>query len=87
MTAHRLPLSHLDVPPAWRRVVERGRVALYVTLWLLWPAAAWLALSGQWMLLSAGLLGAALMPAVLQVILLPAHLLARRSGRAEAVVS
>ena len=37
-----LPLSHLTTPLAWRHAVERGRLVLYASLWLLWPAALWL---------------------------------------------
>lgn len=87
MTTPRLPLSHLTVPPAWRRAVEKGRVVLYVSLWLLWPGALWLLLAGEWKLLGAGLLGAALMPLVLQLILLPVHVLSKRHGRAEALIA
>jgi hypothetical protein len=53
----------------------------------MWPAALWLLIEGQWKLLGAGLLGAALMPMVLQMILLPVHVLSRRHGRLEATVA
>ena len=62
-------------------------MVLYASLWLLWPAALWLLLIGEWKLLGAGLIGATLMPFVLQLVLLPAHVLSRRHGRAEAVGS
>ena len=87
MTSPRLPLSHLTVPPAWRLVVEKGRLVVHFSLWLMWPAALWLLVVGEWKLLVAGLLGATLMPFVLQLILLPAHILSRRHGRAEATGS
>lgn len=81
----RLPLSFLRVPPGWRRAAERGRVALYLSSWLTLPTAVWLAVADELKLLAAGILGAALMPLVLQMILLPGHLLARRHGRAYAL--
>ncbi len=87
MTTPKLPLAHLTVPPIWRHAVERGRMVLYVSLWLAWPAALWLLLIGEWKLLIAGLIGATLMPFVLQLVLLPAHVLSRRHGRAEALGS
>lgn len=81
----KLPLAFLRVPPRWKRAAERGRVALYLSSWLMLPAAAWLIGVGELKLLAAGVLGAALMPLVLQVILFPGHLLARRHGRAYAL--
>lgn len=80
MTA-KLPLSFVRVPAEWTRAAERGRVALYLSSWLVLPVAAWLAAADELKLLAAGLIGAALMPLVLQMILLPGHLLARRHGR------
>lgn len=81
----RLPLSFLRVPPGWRHAAERGRIALYLSSWLTLPTAVWLVAADELKLLAAGILGAALMPLVLQMILLPGHLLARRHGRAYAL--
>ena len=77
----RLPLFFLRVPARWKRAAERGRVALYLSSWLTVPTALWLVAADELKLLAAGILGAALMPLVLQMILLPGHLLARRHGR------
>lgn len=77
----KLPLSFLRVPPEWSRAAERGRVALYLSSWLTLPTAVWLVVADELKLLAAGVIGAALMPLVLQMILLPGHLLARRHGR------
>lgn len=85
MSASRLPLAFLRVPAAWRPAAERGRVALYLSSWLTLPTAVWLVAADELKLLAAGILGAALMPLVLQMILLPGHLLARRHGRAYAL--
>ncbi len=83
----KLPLSFLRVPPEWTRAAERGRVALYLSSWLVLPAAAWLVAADELKLLAAGLIGAALMPLVLQMILLPGHLVARRHGRLYALAA
>ena len=80
-----LPLSSLRVPLEWKRAAERGRIALYLSSWLTLPAAAWLVAADELKLLAAGIIGAALMPLVLQIILFPGHLLARRRGRAYAL--
>jgi len=85
MSVPSLPLAFLRVPPAWKRAAERGRVALYLSSWLTLPTAVWLVFTDELKLLAAGFLGAALMPLVLQMILLPGHLLARRHGRAYAL--
>lgn len=82
MSSPPLPMSSLRVPPEWRRAAERGRVALYLSSWLTLPTAVWLIAADELKLLAAGIIGAALMPLVLQLILLPGHLLARRHGRA-----
>jgi len=83
----RLPLAFLRVPEKYRHAAERGRLALYLSAWLVLPAAAWLVVSDELKLLAAGLIGAALMPLVLQMILLPGHLIARRHGRAYALAA
>jgi len=80
----RLPLAFLRVPAKFARAAEQGRVALYLSSWLVLPAAIWLAVSDELKLLAAGLIGAALMPLVLQMFLLPGHLLSRKHGRAYA---
>lgn len=77
----KLPLSFLRVPPGWKHAAERGRIALYLSSWLTLPTAVWLVAADELKLLAAGIVGAALMPLVLQMILLPGHLLARRHGR------
>lgn len=76
-----LPLSSLRVPSEWKRAAERGRVALYLSSWLTLPTAMWLVAVNELKLLAAGIIGAALMPLVLQIILFPGHLLTRRHGR------
>ncbi len=81
MSVPALPLSSLRVPPQWKHAAERGRVALYLSSWLTLPTAVWLVAADEMKLLGAGIIGAALMPLVLQVILFPAQLLARRHGR------
>lgn len=81
----KLPLSFLRVPTEWKHAAERGRIALYLSSWLILPAAVWLIAADELKLLAAGIIGAALMPLVLQLILLPGHLLARRHGRAYAL--
>ena len=83
MSVPALPLSNLRVPVGWRRAAERGRIALYLSAWLTVPTAVWLVASEELKLLAAGVIGAALMPLVLQIILLPAQLLSRRHGRAQ----
>ncbi len=85
MSIPSLPLSTLRVPSEWKHAAERGRVALYLSAWLTLPAAVWLVAEEELKLLAAGIIGAALMPLVLQMILLPGHLLARRPGRAFAL--
>ena len=85
MSIPALPLSSLRVPQRWKRAAERGRIALYLSSWLTLPTAVWLAAAEELKLLAAGLIGAALMPLVLQLILFPGHLLARRHGRAFAL--
>ncbi len=85
MSIPALPLSSLRVPPEWKRAAERGRVALYLSSWLTLPTAVWLVVADELKLLAAGVIGAALMPLVLQIILFPGHLLARRHGRAHAL--
>ena len=82
-----LPLSTLHAPPEWRPIVEKARQLLYLSSWLPWPTALWLAGAGELRLTAAGLLGAALMPLVLQMLLVPAHLLARGLGRARALAA
>ncbi len=84
MTASCLPLSSLRVPPRWKHAAERGRIGLYLSPWLTLPTAAWLVLSGELKLLAAGIIGAAMMPLVLNLLLFPGHLLVRRHGRAYA---
>lgn len=86
MTA-RLPLAFLRVPEKHRHAAERGRLALYLSAWLVLPAAIWLVVAQELKVLGAGLIGAALMPLVLQMILLPGHLIARRHGRAYALAA
>ena len=81
---NKLPLAHLRVPPGWKHAAERGRIALYLSAWLTLPTAAWLIAEDELKLLGAGIIGAALMPLVLQLILFQGHLLARRHGRAYA---
>ena len=81
MSAHKLPLASLRVRASWARAAERVRLALFLSSWLLIPAAAWLVVSDELKLLAAGIIGAALMPLVLQMLLLPGHLLTRRAGR------
>lgn len=81
MSIPSLPLSSLRVPSGWKHAAERGRIALYLSSWLTLPVAAWLVALEEVKLLAAGAIGAALMPLVLQLILFPGHLLARRSGR------
>jgi len=81
----KLPLAQLRVPPKWKHAAERGRIALYLSSWLILPSAAWLLVADELKLLAAGLIGAALMPLVLQMILLPGHLIARRHGRVYAL--
>ncbi|PIR15060.1 MAG: hypothetical protein COV48_16430, partial [Elusimicrobia bacterium CG11_big_fil_rev_8_21_14_0_20_64_6] len=66
----KLPLSFLRVPTQWARAAERGRIALYLSSWLTLPTAVWLVFSDELKLLAAGIIGAALMPLVLQLILL-----------------
>lgn len=83
----KLPLSFLRVPSGWKHAAERGRIALYLSSWLVLPSAAWLVVADELQLLAAGLIGAALMPLVLQMILLPGHLLARRHGRLYALTA
>lgn len=83
----RLPLAFLRVPAKYKRAAERGRLALYLSSWLVLPAAIWLVITQELKLLAAGLIGAALMPLVLQMILLPGHLIARRHGRAYALAA
>jgi hypothetical protein len=85
MSIPSLPLSSLRVPSEWKRAAERGRIALYLSSWLTLPTAVWLVAADELKLLAAGIIGAALMPLVLQMILLPGHLLARRHGRAYAL--
>jgi hypothetical protein len=84
MSAATLPLAALRVPPEWKQAAERGRIALYLSSWLTLPTAIWLVASDELKLLAAGIIGAALMPLVLQIIIFPGHLLARRHGRAYA---
>lgn len=81
MSIPSLPLSSLRVPSEWKHAAERGRIALYLSSWLTLPTAVWLVLSDELKLLAAGIIGAALMPLVLQLILFPGQLLARRKGR------
>lgn len=83
----RLPLAFLRVPAAYKHAAERGRIALYLSSWLVLPAGVWLVVSDELKLLAAGLIGAALMPLLLQMILLPGHLIARRHGRAYAATA
>lgn len=83
----KLPLAALRLPAPWMRAAERSRVALYLAAWLTVPTAAWLVVEDELKLLAAGVIGAALMPLVLQLIIFPAHLLARRHGRAYALGS
>jgi hypothetical protein len=85
MSIPSLPLSSLRVPAGWKHAAERGRVALYLSSWLTLPTAVWLVAVDELKLLAAGILGAALMPLVLQLILFPGQLLARRHGRAHAL--
>lgn len=85
MSVPSLPLSTLRVPAKWKHAAERGRIALYLSSWLTLPTAVWLVAADELKLLAAGILGAALMPLVLQLILLPGVLLARRRGRAFAL--
>lgn len=85
MSIPSLPLSSLRVPGECSRAAERGRIALYLSAWLTVPTAAGLVLVDELKLLAAGVIGAALMPLVLQMLLLPGHLLARRHGRAHAL--
>ena len=87
MSIPSLPLSSLRVPPEWKRATERGRIALHLSAWLMLPAAAWLIVTDELKLLAAGIIGAALMPLVLQIILFPGHLLTRRHGRVYALGS
>ena len=87
MSVPALPLSNLRVPPEWKRAVERGRIAQSLSSWLTLPTAAWLVAADELKLLAAGVIGAALMPLVLQIILHPGHLLARRYGRAYALAA
>ena len=82
MSIPALPLSSLRVPAEWSKAAERGRLALYLSSWLTLPTAAWLIAADELKLLAAGMLGAALMPLVLQIVLLPGQLLARRHGGA-----
>jgi len=81
MSIPSLPLSSLRVPSQWKRAAERGRIALYLSSWLTLPTAVWLVAADELKLLAAGVIGAALMPLVLQLLLLPGQLLARRHGR------
>lgn len=85
MSIPSLPLSSLRVPAEWKRAAERGRIALYLSSWLTLPTAVWLVAADELKLLAAGIIGAALMPLVLQLIVFPGHLLARRHGRAFAL--
>ncbi len=85
MSVPALPLSSLRVPTPWKRAAERGRIALYLSSWLTLPTAVWLVAADELKLLAAGIIGAALCPLVLQLILFPGHLLTRRRGRAFAL--
>ena len=87
MSVPALPLSTLRVSGPWRHAAERGRLALYLSAWLTVPTALWLVVSDELKLLAAGLIGAALMPLVLQIILFPAHLLARKHSRPRVLAS
>ncbi|MEK7389833.1 MAG: hypothetical protein AAB036_09045 [Elusimicrobiota bacterium] len=82
-----LPLSTLHPPRRWWPLIEKLRYILHLSSWLPWPTAVWLAAVGELRLLAAGLLGAALMPLVLQMLLVPAHLLARALGRARVLLA
>lgn len=82
MSVPAIPLSSLRVQGPWKHAAERGRTALYLSGWLTLPVAGWLVVADELKVLAAGLIGAALMPLVLQLILFPAQLLARRHTRA-----
>ena len=81
MSSPAFPLSALRVPSEWKHAAERGRIALYLSSWLTLPTAVGLMYVDELKLLAAGIIGAALMPLVLNLLLFPGHLLARRHGR------